>query len=140
MKFAKQSDNEYIGNLDQDSDLMESLEKFAIENNIQSGVFSVIGAVKNSEFGFYDQKEKKYRSMFLEEPAEILHCTGNITLRDGKPFVHAHITLADREGKAYGGHLIRAKVFAGEVYVKKFEKGIGRELDPGTGLALLDLK
>jgi predicted DNA-binding protein with PD1-like motif len=27
-------------------------------------------------------------------------------LREGTPFVHAHITLSDKEGRAFGGHLL----------------------------------
>ncbi len=35
-------------------------------------------------------------------------------MKDGEIFVHAHITLADRKGRAYGGHLMPGTmVFAG---------------------------
>ena len=137
MKFI-QEENEYFGRFMEDDDLVEALGKFADENSIQTAYFSIIGAVKNSKFSFYDQEQKKYLVMELDEEGEILHCTGNIALKDGKPFVHAHITLADREGRAYGGHLISAKVFAAEFYLKKFDKIMKRTLDEKTNLALLE--
>ena len=138
MKVTQQSDSEWVGRFDTDADLLGEIEKFAEENKIGSGIFSIIGAVQNIKFGFYDQTEKKYRSMFLEEPAEILHCTGNIAVKEGKPFAHAHITLADRQGQAFGGHLNAAKIFVAEFYIKKFPNKVERKFDAETNLALLD--
>lgn len=138
MKLSKQSETEWFGRFEENEDIVKALEKFVAENNIHSAWFSIIGALKSSKFAFYDQKQKKYLIMELEEEGEILNCTGNISLRDGKPFIHAHITLADREGKAYGGHLFGAKVFAAEIYLKKFEKTVSRKMDKNTNLALLE--
>ena len=138
MKYVQQSENEWFGRFDKDKELLESLQKFVEENNIQTGIFSLIGAVQNSKIGFYDQESKEYKKMLLEEPAEILHCTGNIAMKEGKPFVHAHITLADKTGNSYGGHLFGAKIFAAEFYIKKFDKIVERKEDPETNLALLE--
>lgn len=138
MKFTKQSDSEFFGRFDESEELKEALTQFCKEHEIKSGWFSIIGAVKGSKFAFYDQAEKKYLAMQLDEPAEILNCTGNISLLDGEPMVHAHITLADREGKAYGGHLIGARVFAAEFYIKKFDSVVERKKDESTTLALLE--
>ena len=138
MKLLKQSTNEYFGRYEENEDLIEALLKFCNENKIETGYFSIIGAVKSSSFAFYDQKQKKYLQMDLDEEAEISHCTGNISLRENKPFMHAHILLADREGRAYGGHLVAAKVFAAEIYLKKFDKIVQRKQDKSTGLNLLE--
>jgi predicted DNA-binding protein with PD1-like motif len=138
MKVTQQSETEWVGRFDKDADLLKEIEKFAEENGIESGIFSIIGAVQNVKFGFYDQGEKKYRSIFLEEHAEILHCTGNIAIKGGKPFAHAHIMLADKEGQAFGGHLNGAKIFVAEFYIKKFPKKVERKFDAETNLSLLD--
>ena len=74
---------------------------------------------------------------------EILSLIGNISLKDDKPFVHAHITLADQEGRAWGGHLAEGtKVFAGEFVIQEYltEKPLVRHLDEETGLFLWDQK
>ncbi len=138
MKLIKQSDKEYFGRYEENEDLIEALLKFCEENKIETGFFSVIGAVKSSSFAFYDQGQKRYLQMDLDEEGEILSCTGNVSIREGKPSVHAHITLGDRQGRAYGGHLIAAKVFAAEIYMKKFEKTVHRKLDKSSGLSLLE--
>src|SRR3989338_5344485 len=138
MKLSKQTDNDFFGRYEENEDLIEALLKFAEENGIKTGYFSIIGAVKEVSISFYDQKQKKYLQMDMDEEAEILNCTGNIALRDNKPFIHAHITLGDREGSAYGGHLISAKVFSAEIYLKKFEKVVHRKPDKSSGLNLLE--
>ncbi len=138
MNLTKQSETDFFGRYVENEDLIEALLKFCAENKIETGFFTIIGAVKNSSFSFYDQKQKKYLQMDLDEEAEILNCTGNIALRENKPFIHAHITLADREGSAYGGHLVSAKVFSAEIYLKKFEKVLHRKPDKSTGINLLE--
>lgn len=138
MKLSKQSETEYLGRYEENEDLVEALLNFCEQNQIQTGHFSIIGAVKSSSFAFYDQAQKKFLQIDLEEEGEILNCKGNIALRDGKPFIHAHITLADREGRAYGGHLVSAKVFAAEIYLKKFGQPLHRKPDKVTGLNLLE--
>ncbi|UCE28086.1 MAG: DUF296 domain-containing protein, partial [Candidatus Coatesbacteria bacterium] len=32
--------------------------------------------------------------------------TGNVSLNEGEPFVHCHLTVADRDGNAFGGHCL----------------------------------
>ena len=32
-------------------------------------------------------------------------CSGNVSLLNGEPIVHAHITFADEQGRCFGGHL-----------------------------------
>ena len=137
MKIYKQMDNEWFGRFSEGADLKESILQLAKENKIESGYFNIIGAVKDSRFSYYDQTQKKYLEMHLDENAEILNCTGNITLLDRELFVHAHITLADNEGRAYGGHLMAATIFSAEIYLKKFPNPVERGPDESTGLKLI---
>ena len=52
--------------------------------------------------------------------------------------VHAHVTLADKNGKAYGGHLAPGtEIFACEVIVQALEgPEFKRGIDEETGLPL----
>ena len=138
MKITKQFENEWFGRFEENEELVEALTKFLEENNIQTGIFSIVGSVKASKIAFYDRIQKKYLEMPMDEPSEILHCTGNISLKDGKVFPHCHITLGARDGSAYGGHLMGAKIFVAEVYIKKFDIVVERKLDQNTGLSLLE--
>jgi predicted DNA-binding protein with PD1-like motif len=64
---------------------------------------------------------------------------GNISIKDGKPMVHAHVTLADGEGRAYGGHLAAGTpVFACEFAIHEYtaDQVLARQNDPETGLML----
>ena len=54
---------------------------------------------------YFDQEKKEYVHHNFPGGYEVLSGIGNISLLDGEPFVHVHITLADKEGKAMGGHL-----------------------------------
>ena len=138
MKLSNQSETDFFGRYEENEDLIEALLKFAEENGIRTAYFSIIGAVKEVSISFYDQKTKKYLQMDLDEEAEILNCTGNISQKDGKSIIHAHITLSDRDGRAFGGHLVSGKVFGAEIYLKKFDKVLDRKPDKSTGLNLLE--
>lgn len=139
MKLSKQSDSEWFGRFEENEEIIVALTKFCEENNIQTGWFSIIGGVKKSVIAFYDRMQKKYLQMPMDEFAEILHCSGNIALKEGKPFIHSHIVLGAKDGTAYGGHLMAGKVFAAEIYIKKFDKTVERKMDENTGLGLLEV-
>ena len=71
-------------------------------------------------------------------PLEIISCTGNISLKEGVPFVHAHAVLSDEQGKTIGGHLFsETPVFAGEFYIQELTGSpFSRKHDEETGLML----
>ena len=86
---------------------------------------------------FYYQKNHKYREMEIESPHEIVSCIGNVSLSEGKPFVHVHVVLADEKGNTRAGHLLQGTVFAAEVHVRQLEGlKLEREHDEATGLWL----
>ena len=59
-------------------------------------------------------------------------------MRDGNPFVHAHVTLADNAGHAYGGHLAPGTtIFACEFVLEVLSESVlERTFDETTGLYL----
>jgi hypothetical protein len=64
----------------------------------------------------------------------VLSGLGNISILDGEPFVHVHMTVADKDGNAFGGHLDKGtKVWLIEAIIKQpsflFGKGIERNFD-----------
>jgi predicted DNA-binding protein with PD1-like motif len=57
-----------------------------------------------------------------------------------KPFIHAHITIADQQFGTFGGHLKEAIVGATcEIYLTRLRGKIQRIKDEITGLNLLDI-
>jgi predicted DNA-binding protein with PD1-like motif len=71
-----------------------------------------------------------------EEPLEIAHCNGNITLKDGKPTIHMHAILSSQDGSVYAGHIFsKTIIFAGEIYIQPLlGSPLEREYDDTTGL------
>lgn len=128
----------YMGRLDHDSDLFDSLQKIAEEKNIATGIIQVIGAAKKVSMAFYNEPDRKYYPVSVEKNVEIASCTGNISQKDGKPMIHVHISVSDSEGNTYSGHLTPGTViFAGEFTIIENEGPLlNREYDDVTGLTL----
>ncbi|MBP6915403.1 MAG: PPC domain-containing DNA-binding protein [Smithellaceae bacterium] len=127
-----------MGKLSYNGDLLEELTKVAVSHGVVLGRIEAIGAVQKARIGFYNQETREYRFLVFDQALEIVKLAGNISLKDGKPFVHAHITLADESGKSYGGHLAEGTiVFACEFILEVFDgPAFNRCPDKETGLTL----
>jgi len=140
MGILKEVKQKYIfmGRLRHGADLLDELTGICRERDIRLGRVDAIGAVKKACVGFYDQEKQEYRFMTIGKPLEITNLTGNISIKDGSPFVHAHVTLADSTGGTYGGHLAQGTtVFACEYMIESFEgPSFERCPDRETGLSL----
>jgi len=129
--------------LPHDSDLLEVLNKFCLDNDIRNGFISVVGSTKTVKLSFYRQDIRKYidienKEFSNDQPLEIVSASGNVSIRDGKPFVHLHVIVADGDGKCIGGHLIKGTtIFAGEAIIQKFSgEDLVRSFDKTTSLWL----
>jgi uncharacterized protein len=127
-----------VGRLGYDCDLLDELTKVSTEHGVTLGRIEAIGAVRKAQIGFYNQETRTYQYNSFDNPMEITNLTGNISLKDGIPFVHAHITMADEAGTSYGGHLGEGTiVFACEFILEAFDgPAFNRSLDEVTGLPL----
>jgi len=128
----------YMGRMDHGSDLLKSLEEFVIEKGIKTGIIQLVGAATKVGMAYYDEEDKVYYPISLNKPVEIAKSIGNISIKDGKPMVHLHITVSDEEGNAFAGHLTEGTtVFAGEFSIIELEgPELVREYDDITGLTL----
>ncbi|TES83563.1 MAG: DUF296 domain-containing protein [Hadesarchaea archaeon] len=126
-----------LGRLKHNSSFVKSTLNFVKEKRVTMAVFTVIGAVKKAKLACYDHVKHEYQQIKLDKPLEIASCFGNLSLKDGKPFVHVHAVLSDAAGKTYAGHLINATVFAAELHLQELRGNkLEREYDQTTGLAL----
>ena len=130
----------FLARAKHDADIISFVTDLAKENGVMTATFTAIGALKYAKLGFYDQKRHEYVETLLSAPQEIASCVGNISIKEGKPFVHAHAVLADSEGNTKSGHLLEGKVFAAEVHLFELvgEKVV-RKNDALTGLFLWDI-
>ena len=128
----------FMGNLNYGGDLLEEITDICRKNNIHLGRIEALGAVQKARLAFYNQETHEYQFFIIEQSLEITKLLGNISLKDGNPIVHAHITLANKTGKTYGGHLAPGTViFACEFILEAFEGPIfERGFDEETSLSL----
>lgn len=128
-----------MGRLAKGEDLLTALSRVARENRISLGEVQAIGAVSQARVGYYHQTERKYYFLDLPSPLEIASLMGNISVKDGESMVHAHVTLSDGEGRAFGGHLAEGTlVFACEFTIQEYQSAtpLVRRMDDPTGLFL----
>ena len=123
-----------------DSDLIGFMTEFAKKNHIALASFTAIGALKSAKLGFYEQQKHEYLETELRVPQEIASCVGNVSLKDGEPFAHAHAVLADQNENVRAGHLLEGRVFAAEIHLTELlGEAVVRKPDAVTGLSLWDL-
>jgi predicted DNA-binding protein with PD1-like motif len=123
-----------------DSDVIGFVTELVKRNGITSATFTAIGALKNAKLGFYDQDRHVYSELWLSTPQEIASCIGNVSLKEGESFVHAHAVLADRNGNTKAGHLLEGKVFAAEIHITELlGTKLVRRKDDVTGLSVWDV-
>lgn len=119
-------------------DLLAAVADVVRETGIRIAVFSVIGAVSAAAFGYYDQKKREYQTIIRHGEFENVTCSGNVSLKDNGPFVHAHILFADEKGNSFGGHLMSpTALFAAELCLQELDgEPPARQYDETTGLFL----
>ena len=140
MQFQKVG-KDYLINIDKDEKVVETLTRFCKENGIKNAKLSGIGAVKKTEIGAYDLLKKEYIKREYSEILELLSLEGNVALKDGEPFIHAHVVLSDHNMQTLGGHLFETTVgVAGEFFLTQIDGNAYRELKPDIGLACMCLE
>ncbi len=119
-------------------DLPEFVNRFAEEKGIKTAIVKGIGSLRNPVVGYYSEEIKDYKRIELTGTFELLTLLGNISLKDGKPFAHLHVTLGNADGDVFGGHLMKGEVFVAELYVQELlgEPLVRRER--GNNLSLWD--
>ena len=138
---SKKLKDGYIVRIKKGEEIIGELTRFCSENNIKSGSIAGIGATDNVSLGYFDLDKKEYiEKKFSGKNFEIISMNGNISLVDGKPFAHIHITLGDSDYSVFGGHLNSAVVsVTGEITLTLSDGVLERKPDEHSGLNLLNL-
>ncbi|MGD2201292.1 MAG: DNA-binding protein [Candidatus Bathyarchaeota archaeon] len=123
-----------VARLKNGSDLLGALQSIAEEKGIRAGVFlSGVGLLGEArirnckslpeEFPITDANRT---FTHIKKPLEILALSGTISITEGKPLVHAHLTLSGVEGDeitVIGGHLIEGCTIFGFAEIALMELG-----------------
>lgn len=128
----------FVGRLAPGSDLVDEIERLCLQQGVLAAQVTVIGALRRARYAYYEQNDRRYRELESHAHHEIVGFTGNVSLKDDRPFLHAHATFADADGATVGGHLLRGcEVFAAEVMIREVTGvSLVRMHDDETGLAL----
>ncbi|HEV2145987.1 MAG TPA: PPC domain-containing DNA-binding protein [Longimicrobiaceae bacterium] len=117
-----------------------TLRAFAAEHGLAGSHFTAIGAFQDVTVAYFDWESKEYQPIPIREQVEVLMLAGDIALKDGEPKLHAHVTVAKRDGTAHGGHLVEAHVRPTlELVLTESPEHLQRRHDAETGLALIEV-
>ncbi|MCD4775776.1 MAG: DUF296 domain-containing protein [Candidatus Aegiribacteria sp.] len=87
----------------------ETLADWCEKERVESAaIVAGIGMLENIEIGRYNGKE--YVKQIVLPSSEILSLQGNVSMKEGKPFVHLHVSLAEEDMSVKGGHLFNGTV------------------------------
>lgn len=134
MHYSKNG-NTYILSFDIGDPVIKTVTDFCKEAGIKNAYFTGIGAVRDLSCGYYALDERKYYFTNYEELVEVASLTGNVMLKDGVPFVHAHGVFTNTHNEAFGGHIQEMLVgVALEIILTVLETELSREHNDKTGL------
>ncbi|MFH1470992.1 MAG: PPC domain-containing DNA-binding protein [Candidatus Micrarchaeota archaeon] len=127
--------------LEKGDEVKSSLEKACSDFGIKTGIVTGIGALSGCTiYSAQSSEVLETKDIELEEPLEIASASGNITLKDGKPFLHLHITLGRADHTALAGHLKRGIVsFTGEFFILELPPPLSRKRDENLKMDLIDI-
>lgn len=121
--------------MDKGDDITESIYSVAEKEGVKLANVSGIGATDNFTVGVFDMAKKEYEKFDFCGNHEINSLTGNITEKDGKPYIHLHITATGKDGKVVGGHLIKGVIsLTGEIIITVIDGSITREFNAELGI------
>jgi predicted DNA-binding protein with PD1-like motif len=137
MKIVLQDDRRYILRFDKGEEVVTGLQKFLSEQAMGPCAFFGVGACAEAELGYFNQHLKDYRKKLFIEDMEIIAFTGNGSLADGKPVIHAHGSFGRNDFTQIGGHIFKLTVSVTcEIFLIKLEGALERKLNPDFNLNL----
>ncbi|MCQ1059853.1 PPC domain-containing DNA-binding protein [Photobacterium sp. DNB23_23_1] len=115
------------------TDLKSSILAYVQQQDIKAGsLLSCVGCLSHASIRLANESE----SLELAGPLEILTLSGTLT----PEHVHLHISVADKSGRVYGGHLQEGSMvsYTAEVCLAEYtDLSFTREPDATTGFTEL---
>ncbi len=116
----------------------DDIVAIANREKIASAKVEAIGGVKRLRLAYYDHAAKRYEEHDFEEFLEVTGIIGNLTLKDGKPFLHAHGNFGRRDLSVVAGHIMSALVYPLlEVAITPTKNRALRRFDDELGLNVI---
>jgi len=116
----------------------ESIIAIATKEKIKTARVEAIGGVRELRLAYFDHERKKYEEHGFKEFLEVTGILGNITLKDGRPFLHAHGNFGRRNLSVIAGHIMSATIFPLlEVVITPTKNSAVRRFDETLGLHVI---
>ena len=93
------------------ADIPKDILAIAEKEKTVTARVEAIGGVNELSLAYFNHEAKKYEEHTFQEFLEVTSILGNVTLKDGKPFLHIHGTFGRKDLSVLAGHVISAKVF-----------------------------
>ena len=137
MEYRQFGDDSVV-RLDRGEEVVSCLSEICSREGIRLGMVQGLGAADRVVIGLYDVGSRIYHKTTLEGPMEITSLAGNISRKDGAPYLHLHINVCDQQMHVLGGHLNECRISAtAEIFIRSMAGEVGRRLDDAvTGLNL----
>ena len=120
------------------SEVPDDILAIAGKEGITTALVEAIGGVEELRLAYFNHEAKKYEEHRYREFLEVTSILGNITLKDGMPFLHAHGTFGRKDLSALTGHIEAAKVFPLlEVVITPTKNKALRRFDDDLGLNVI---
>ena len=100
----------YALKIEHGEEIFSTLQAFAEAQSLKAGVILGLGAVGETELGFFVPTTRSYVRQVFPGDHEIGSLIGNFSELDGKPFPHCHLVIAGEDFVALSGHLFRGVV------------------------------
>jgi len=121
--------------LDKGDEIAKSILEVAKKEGLTLASLSGIGATDDFEVGVFDLERADYEHFRFGGNHEIVSLVGNVTMKEGSPYIHLHITCAGEGGKIVGGHLFEAKIsLTAEIFLHKCADKAERMRDETLGI------
>ena len=133
-------DQGYVLRLDPGEEIIASLTRLVEQEGVELGTVSALGAANDITIGIFATGEKQYYSRRYQGDYEISALVGNVTRKEGEPYLHLHITIGNPvTGEVHAGHLSSCTISATlELFLQVWNGQVGRKFNDTVGLNLLE--
>ena len=139
MRYAKTESQLFVA-LEPGEAVQGSLVALAGQLGIGAAWVQGIGVIDRLELGYYRRETKDYLTQTFDGDFEVLSLNGNLSTKEGAPFLHLHGSFSGPDFAVRGGHFVGGRVsVAAEFVLAPAPLSLPRKYSPQLNLFLWDL-